>query len=87
MLNCVGKLMHYDDHDYRDDDHGDDHGVNDDDDDGDHDVGAQSAVMNTQVWSCKNVVTLENVALFCLTVVKVSECDGSESLKSFLRFQ
>ena len=51
MLNCAGKLMHYDDHDYRDDDHGDDHGVNDDDDDGDHDVGAQSAVMNTQVWS------------------------------------
>ena len=51
--------MHYDDHDYRDDDHGDDHGVNDDDDDGDHDVGAQSAVMNTQVWSCKNLVALE----------------------------
>ena len=77
--------MHEDNDDLRDDDHGD----HDDRDDhhGDHGVGAQSADMNTQVWSCKNVVTLENVALFCLTVVKVSECDGSESLKSFLRFQ
>ena len=36
-------------------------------------------VINKFVW--------QNVVLLCLTVVKVSECDGSESLKSFQRFQ
>ena len=48
ILSYAGKLLHYDDHNDRDEDH-DDHDDDHDDDHGDHDDGTQSANVNTRV--------------------------------------